>query len=259
MPGGHGRGAGQCHAPRRAPIWPPRLLLPYPCSPQCSPPRGSAAFRGPRRRGEQPLGVNHLPGHGVSVPAPLPAPPGGNIASRPCQALRPPAGFRGLLLQGSPCPPKQARQAGRPQLLGCRAQKVGPSRCKTFNFSCSRLLSSEASRKGGAAGKAPGSRERLGGAAPAVTAFAQPWPQSAPREALSTLLSKHCGLPTPPFRKGMHSAESLSLQNLRVPEPTTSEGEALHAHRGTLSATTATATTATAQVADYKRVFSIHS
>lgn len=73
MPGGHRRGAGQCHAPRRAPIWPPRLLLPYPCSPQCSPPRGSAAFRGPRRRGEQPLGVNHLPGHGVSVPAPLPA------------------------------------------------------------------------------------------------------------------------------------------------------------------------------------------
>lgn len=68
MPGGHRRGAGQCHAPRRAPIWPPRLLLPYPCSPQCSPPRGSAAFRGPRRRGEQPLGVNHLPGHSVSRP-----------------------------------------------------------------------------------------------------------------------------------------------------------------------------------------------
>lgn len=231
-----------------APASPPPLPLLSPVQPSS----GKCGLqRAPQAR-EQPLGVNHLPGHSVSVPAPLPAAAGGNIASRPCQALRPPAGFRGLLLQGSPCPPKQARQAGRPQLLGCRAQKVGPSRCKTFNFSCSRLLSSEASRKGGAAGKAPGSRERLGGAAPAVTAFAQPWPQSAPREALSTLLSKHCGLPTPPFRKGMHSAESLSLQNLRVPEPTTSEGEALHAHRGTLSATTATATTATAQVADYK-------
>lgn len=237
-----------------APASPPPLPLLSPVQPSSG---RCGLQRAPQAR-EQPLGVNHLPGHSVSRPPSRRRP----VETLPHVPAKPSAH---LPASGASCskaplvPPSRPGRLAAPSCLAAERRRWVQAAARLLISAVPGFSARKPAGKGGAAGKAPGSRERVGGAAPAVTAFAQPWPQSAPREALSTLLSKHCGLPTPPFRKGMHSAESLSLQNLRVPEPTTSEGEALHAHRGTLSATTATATTATAQVADYKRVFSIHS